>query len=77
MIRARLSNGDFIMGVDLENILRLTAGLPIVIDLKLLGGTDRLLIMYGETLDDIKRELERASGQALPPETPYPEGPTQ
>lgn len=70
MIRARLNNGMFILGIDAENVRRLMAGKPIVISLAELGGTDDIAIMYGETLEDIKRELESVSGEPLPEPTP-------
>jgi hypothetical protein len=72
MIRARLTNGDFIFGVDAENIRRLTMGQPIIMNLRLMGGTDKLLLVYGETLDDIKRDLERVTAAPLPPAQPLP-----
>lgn len=67
MIRARLSDGTFILGIDAENVRRLKSGQPIRVDLKQLGGTDVVAIVYGDTLDEITRELERASGQSLTP----------
>lgn len=70
MLRARLSNGMFILGIDAENIKRLQEGRPIMLSLAELGGTDDLAIMYGETLADIARELEESSGQSLPEATP-------
>ena len=72
MIRARLSNGDFLFGIDAENVRRLQQGMPLVVDLKELGGSDRFMVMYGETLQDIKSELEAATGQTLPPVLPLP-----
>lgn len=66
MLRARLSSGTFILGIDAENIERLKAGQPIVVSLAELGGTDDVVIMYGETLEAIAKELEKASGQKLP-----------
>jgi hypothetical protein len=70
MLRARASNGVFILGIDAENVRRLKAGKPILISLAELGGKDDVMIMYGETLDAIKEELERASGSPLPQPTP-------
>jgi hypothetical protein len=70
MLRARASDGTFIFGLDAENVKRLKEGKPIVICLAELGGTDDVVIMYGETIDDIKRELERASGAPLPEAKP-------
>jgi hypothetical protein len=66
MIRARASNGVFILGIDAENVRRLKAGMPIIVSLAELGGTDNVAIMYGETLADIQRELETATGSPLP-----------
>lgn len=66
MIRARTNTGVFILGLDAENIKRLKQGKPILVSLAELGGTDDVLIMYGDTLDDIAKELEKATGSALP-----------
>lgn len=66
MLRARASNGVFILGLDAENVRRLTAGKPILVSLAELGGTDDVMILYGETLEDIKRELVDAAGEPLP-----------
>jgi hypothetical protein len=78
MIRARLSNGSYLMGLDAENIKRLTSGQPIEIDLTVLGGTDKVLLVYGETMQAIMDELQEASGQKLPTPQPMPKkGPVQ
>lgn len=70
MLRARASNGVFILGLDAENVKRLKEGKPILLSLAGMGGNDDIMIMYGETLEEIKQELESASGKPLPPETP-------
>jgi hypothetical protein len=70
MIRARLNNGHFVMGIDAENVRRLKDGKPILIDLKAMGGTDVVVLMYGNTMSDIVRELEKANGAPLPPVQP-------
>lgn len=70
MIRARLSNGMFILGIDAENVKRLKEGKPIMVSLAELGGSDDVCIMYGETMQAIADELERASGEPLPAATP-------
>lgn len=78
MIRARLSNGTYLMGLDAENVRRLQSGQPIEIDLTLLGGTDKVVLVYGETMQAIVDELEEASGQKLPTAQPMPrKGPMQ
>ena len=66
MLRARTSNGVFILGIDAENVRRLQAGKPILVSLAELGGTDDVMIFYGETLDDIQRELEQVMGSKMP-----------
>lgn len=69
MLRARISDGTFILGIDAENVKRLKKGQPIIVCLAELGGTDDVLIMYGDTLQDIKNELEKISGKPLPDPT--------
>lgn len=66
MLKARTSNGAFILGLDAENIKRLQAGKPILLSLAEIGGTDDIVIMYGETTQDMLIELEGASGRPLP-----------
>ena len=73
MLRARLTNGNFLLGIDAENVRRMREGKPIVVDLTPMGGTDQILIMYGDTQADIARELEELTGQALPVPMPWPE----
>jgi hypothetical protein len=74
MIRARLSDGTFLMGIDAGNVKRLKKGQPLNIDLRPLGGSDRVVIIYGETPQAIIAELERAGGP-LPPAMPMPDEP--
>ena len=66
MLKAKTSNGVFILGLDAENIHRLKTGNPILVSLAEIGGTDDVMIMFGNTLKDIQIELEEASGQKLP-----------
>lgn len=65
MIKAKTNTGDFLFGIDAENVRRLVAGKPIVIDMGELGGRPGTysIIMYGETLTDIVREIEAVTGQ--------------
>lgn len=72
MLIARASNGMMILGIDAENVKRLKDGKPILKALSQFGGTDDVLIIYGDTLDDVQRELERALGP-LPKPQPLPE----
>lgn len=73
MLRARLTNGMFILGIDAENVKRLKDGKPIMVSLAELGGSDDVCIMYGDTLQAIADDLERASGEPLPDATPINE----
>lgn len=74
MIRARLSDGTFLLGIDAENVRRLKDGKPIYVNLRQLGGSDQVLIMYGDDQQAILQELEKANGGALPPAQPLPPG---
>jgi hypothetical protein len=76
MIRAKLSNGDLLFGIDAENVRRLVADNPLVIDCHQMGYPFRILITYGDTLAEIQARLERISGP-LPPATPYVPGPEE
>lgn len=71
MLIARANNGMMILGIDAENVKRLKEGKPILKALSQFGGKDDVLIVYGDTLDDVQRTLEEAMGplpapQALP-----------
>lgn len=66
------------MGLDAENVRRLKDGQPIEIDLAPLGGTDKVLLVFGETMQAILDELQEATGQKLPTPQPMPKkGPLQ
>lgn len=71
MLIAHASNGMMILGIDAENVKRLKEGRPILKSLAQFGGTDDILIIYGETLDDVQRQLESVMGP-LPAPTPNP-----
>jgi hypothetical protein len=73
MIRARLSNGVFLLGVDAQNMQRLMNGKPLYVDLSAIGGHDTFVLMYGKTLADVMRELE-TMGFDIPPAQPFDEG---
>ena len=72
MLYARLSNGTFLLGLDAENVRRLQAGEPIEVDLRRLGGHDKLGLLYGEALADIEADLVKLTGGPLPPAQPLP-----
>lgn len=69
MLCARTTEGLFILGLDAENVRRLQLGQPIMANLSKLGGTDDILIMVGETLEDIQETLETGFGPLPPPST--------
>jgi len=60
MLRARLDDGTFVLGIDAENVRRLKRGQPILIYISELGGADdvRLFFLYGDTLQDIQNALK-------------------
>lgn len=65
MIRARLNDGTLILGIDAENVRRLRADQAINVALDDIGGNTgltRIMIMYGNTLQDIQNELEKVLG---------------
>lgn len=70
MIVARATNGMFILGIDAENVKRLKEGKPILKCLGQFGGTDDVLIVYGDTLDDVQNELAKLG--PLPETTAHP-----
>lgn len=72
MLIARLSNGVMVLGIDAENVKRLKEGKPILKALSQFGGKDDILIIYGDTLDDVQRELAEASDGPLPPAQTHP-----
>ena len=61
-----------ILGIDAENVRRLKDGRPIVKALSQFGGRDDILIIYGDTIEDIRLDLEKSLGP-LPPSKPLPE----
>lgn len=66
MLKAVLSNGTFILGLEAKNVDKLKEGKTIQVDLSAIGGRDTIIIMYGETIDDIKAELQANTGAPLP-----------
>jgi uncharacterized radical SAM superfamily protein len=72
MIRARCTTGEFILGIDANNVRKLKEGDAMVVDLSLMGGTDTVMVIYGETMSDVLRDLEKMQGGKLPPVMPMP-----
>lgn len=63
MIRAVTGNGHggklVILGLDAENVRRLTHNEPILVKGETIGMPDDTLIVFGETLDGAKASLAR------------------
>jgi hypothetical protein len=60
VIKARLvteAGPIAVLGLSGENVTRLVAGEPIVVDLAELGMSGRVVVMYGRTEHDIVTEL--------------------
>jgi hypothetical protein len=65
MIKATAGN-LIILGLERMNIQRLTEGKPIKVDMADLGMPGKqVVIMFGETKEDMIKELEAATGQNL------------
>lgn len=58
MLKAKLSNGNVLFGLDRQNIERLTGGSPILIKKEDINLEFDIYIFFGESLDDILKELE-------------------
>lgn len=65
MIKAKLSNGDLILGLSEMNLQRLREGKPIVFDARPMGYDGNIGIIYGKTeqtmLDDINNAIDQRS----------------
>ena len=72
MLIAHRADGLMILGLDAENVRRLKDGQPILKALSQFGGKDDVLIVYGETIEDIRQQLEGAFGP-LPATEKLPE----
>jgi len=57
MLKIKMSNGKILIGLDKENIKRLTSGQPIKVKASDLGLQNDIFIAYGEKLQDILDEL--------------------
>lgn len=66
MLMAKLDNGVCIFGITRENVDRLVNGEPIFQSLADIGHIDNAIILYGETLEDVRHTIEQATGQNLP-----------
>ena len=57
MLKARCNDGTMILGLDAENIRRLQAKKPILLDLAEVGGVGKIMIVAGATLQEIADDL--------------------
>jgi hypothetical protein len=72
MIVAKLSDGRFIVGIDSRNLELLKKERPLRLDMTDYGGSDCILVVYKDTLNEVKKILEQATGSPLPPAQPHP-----
>lgn len=70
MIKAKLGD-TLILGLEEENIKRLKENKPIVFDMAIFGMPGKMVLMYGETQDAIKNELQVLTGVSLQPPTEH------
>ena len=63
-----LDDGTYIIGIDGGRIQSMLAGQCIYIDLRLYNGNDSIVLMAGETMDDLKNRLENLTNSELPAE---------
>lgn len=70
MLKARMTSGAYLLGIDAENVKRLQDRKPIVLNLSELGGEDNdVIIMYGDDIPDLIKQIEDATGVKMPPPT--------
>jgi hypothetical protein len=70
MIKAKLSNGALLLGIEERNIAHFRAGHPLFLHGAEIGGfadVTQLIIVYGTTLKDVYEQLNDATGGQLPP----------
>ena len=66
MIKVRMSSGSVLLGITAENVERLLAGQPILLNLKDIGlPSQQIAIIYGPTIADLMDQL-RENGMVLP-----------
>ena len=66
-----------VLGLDKNNIRQLTEGKPIYIDMQVFGVNQKLTIMYKDTLQELKEDLEAILDLKLPDTPDLPSGATQ
>ena len=80
MIRCKATLPDgrplYLFGIDAENVRRLTEGEPIIAVLESVGGVGTMVIVYGDTVEDARDEIQRCLEIELPPISDMPDLPT-
>ena len=65
MIKAKVGSA-WIFGIDKRNIRNLRKDKPLMIKKEETGLSHDLFIIYGDTLEDVARNIEQATGCTLP-----------
>lgn len=65
MIKARLDNGVFVLGLTSRNVELLKEGRPILVELSALGGADRVMIILGADEEDCMRQIIRGVDESM------------
>lgn len=65
MIQLQIGN-MVIFGIDSNNLKLLKENMPMVIDSTQFKPFTKIVIMYGDTIHDVKREIEKQTGLKLP-----------
>lgn len=60
MIKAKIGDDSILLGLSRENMKRLTMDQPIKVELSELGMKGRIFIVWGETEQDIIKQLKEA-----------------
>lgn len=57
MIRAKTTDNKIILGIDKENVKRLTSGKPILVKAESIDIEYDIIIAYGDTLQQLAKDL--------------------
>jgi len=68
MIRARATNGWFVLGFTAKDLAAMKDG-PLKVELAPHGGKDTVILVYGQDNEEIYETLRQISGGPLPKET--------
>lgn len=65
-VQGRTSEGLFVIGLDLENLVAVRAGRPLLLALKDMGAPDDVLVFYGTGMAQIRKLILDTLGAELP-----------